>query len=233
MDPSRVNRILGEWSAVAAEAQRPEAPPRGIVVRTSLPGATLAGAGLVIVGLALVGALLGRPDPSGGGSTPSTPVDPSPVATASTPPPSEPAPSPTTAICDPNTLLARITMWEGAAGHRIAHVEVTNDGSKPCLMEAMARPQLIDGDDGSVLIDGVSPTSTALIPMAPGDIFTTLVQDGNYCGPAPVPPVSVAFLLSDGGWVVASPVSPTDATLPPCLGEGEPATIEMQPWSPS
>jgi hypothetical protein len=30
---------------------------------------------------------------------------------------------------------------------------------------------------------------------------------------------------------VASPFSPTDATVPPCNGPGSPASIAMHPWA--
>jgi hypothetical protein len=229
MDPSRSNRILDDWSAIASEARRPAAPPRGVVVRSGLPGATLAGAGFVVVALVLAGLLLGRQDPNGtngvGGSTP--PVTPS----ASQPAETTPSPSPTTGPCGPENVAAAITMWEGAAGHRIAHVDLTNDRSDPCFLETMARPQLVDGN-GSVLIDGASPASSKSVLVNPGDVLRTLVQAGNYCGPAPARWVSVAFVLSDGGSIVASPESPTDRTVPPCLGAAEPATIDMQPLAP-
>ena len=46
------------------------------------------------------------------------------------------------------------------------------------------------------------------------------------------PPVSVAFVLTGGGRIVATPFSPTDATLPPCNGApGSAGDIEMQPWA--
>jgi len=122
-------------------------------------------------------------------------------------------------------------MWEGAAGHRIAHVEMTNSGSDPCTLPTLARPQLVDGR-GSVLINGSEPASSDLLSVDPGAVLTTLVQDGNYCGPAPVAPVSVAFVVPEGR-IVATPASPTDVTLPPCLGApGSAGTIEMQPWAP-
>jgi hypothetical protein len=236
MEPTRVNRILEDWNAVASQARRPAAPPRGVVVRSGLPGATLAGAGLVVIALVLAGILLGRQDPNGigGTSSPSPSValaTPSASPSALTSPESTPTPAPTTAPCTPDNVAAAITMWEGAAGHRIAHVEVTNDRSDPCLLETMARPQLVDGN-GTVLIDGASPPSPTSVLVNPGDVLRTLVQAGNYCGPAPARWVSVAFLLSDGGLIVASPLSPTDATVPPCLGAAEPATIDMQPLAP-
>lgn len=236
MNPSRVSRILEDWSAVANSARRPGAAPRPQPVRTALPGATLGGASLVVVALALAAILLGRQDPNGvGGNEPSMSPDPSstPALSPSAATPSETAsPAPTIGPCDPANLAARITMWEGAAGHRIAHVELTNAGAAPCHLEQAARPQLVDGD-GSVLIDGVSPASSAPLTVVAGGVLDTLVQDGNYCGPAPVPPVSVAFVLSDGGRFVATPLSPTDATVPPCLGaSGSAGDIEMQPWAP-
>jgi hypothetical protein len=127
-------------------------------------------------------------------------------------------------------LAARITLWEGAAGSRIAHLELTNAGAQTCTLRAMDKPQLVDGK-GAVLIDGSTPTSKALVTVAPGDVLKTLVEDSNYCGPDPMPPVSVAFVQSGGGRIVATPFSPTDATVPPCNGPGSPASIDMHPWA--
>ena len=246
MSPSRVDRILQDWDAVAGSARRPASAPRPIVVRSGLPGSTLASATVLVVAILVAGIWFGRQDPNGvGGSTPSIP--PSPAASpAASPSPVSPSPTPSSTPsialtpsptvgpwCDPANLSARITMWEGAAGHRIAHVELRNTGADPCLVEAVARPQLVDGN-GDVLIDGSSPSGRDSDELAPGAVFTTLVQDGNYCGAPPAPPVSVAFVLSDGGRFVAEPASPTDATVPPCLGaSGSAGDIEMQPWAAS
>ncbi len=249
MDRSRANQILEEWTAVASAARRPDAPPRPVVVRGGLPSASLAGAGVFVVALVIAVVWLGRPGPNGsvGGPSPvpsasATPAVPSPTTTPSATPaapsptttPSAtttPTPKPTIGRCDPATLSARITLWEGAAGHRIAHVELTNAGSLRCTVQVMARPQLVDGR-GSVLIDGTSPSTTGSLTVVPGGLLKTLVQDGNYCGPAPVAPVTVAFVLTGGGRIVATPFSPTDATLPPCNGApGSAGDIEMQPWA--
>lgn len=232
MDRSRVSRVLEEWSAVANQARRPAAPPRPVVVRGGLSGATLAGATLAAIVIAVAVLWLGGRGPNGLVGGPSTPSSPSatPVATPTSSP--TPSPVPTIGPCDPAKLAARITMWEGAAGHRIAHVELRNAASAPCGVRAMAKPQLVDGR-GAVLIDGSTPPTSGLLTVAAGGVLQTLVQDGNYCGPAPVAPVSVAFVLRDGGTVVANPLSPTDATLPPCNGApGSAGTIEMQPWAP-
>ena len=193
-------------------------------------------AGIAItVGLGSALFLVLRPTPGGVGDQGS----PSPAAVA---PPtavpssdasaSTPSPEATAAPCSNATLEARITLWEGAAGHRIAHVELTNTGFQACVIQAKLRPQLVDGNR-SVLIDGAAPTgSDPFLTLAPGKTLKTLVQDGNYCGPAPAAPVSVAFVLADGSHVLAAPVSATDTTVPPCLGSGSKADIEMQPWAP-
>jgi uncharacterized protein DUF4232 len=122
-------------------------------------------------------------------------------------------------------------MWEGAAGSRIADVEVTNTGRAACTLEKLERPQLIDGA-GRVLIDGTTPATSGVIELVPGGRVTTLVEVSNYCGAVPVPPVRVAFVLHDGNPFVAAPPTPSDATVPPCNGPGQPAVIGMQPWAP-
>jgi hypothetical protein len=169
---------------------------------------------------------------------PPTPTAPS--ATAPATPTTIPAATPTaTAVatkgpCDPATLAARITQWEGATGHRIASVELTNTGSAECTVAALLQPQLVDGN-GAVLIDSPAPAPSAAVSVTSGGVLKTLVQDGNYCGPAPVAPVSVAFVFPGSlGRIVATPLSPTDTTgVPPCLGApGSPGDIEMQPWAP-
>lgn len=136
--------------------------------------------------------------------------------------------------CRPDVLTARILSWEGAAGHRIATVEMKNTGTETCLTGAFDRPQLVGGD-GTVLIDGIVDSSLQLRSLAAGQTVTTLVQDGNYCGATPVAPVTVAFVLTSGaGRIVAAPVSATDTEgVPPCNGAaGSAGDIEMQNWAP-
>jgi hypothetical protein len=137
--------------------------------------------------------------------------------------------------CGPSNLAARIVSWEGAAGHRIATVELKNTGSDVCDTKFVDRPQLVGGD-GTVLIDGVTPPlSMDVLSIAPGDTVSTLVQDGNYCNDIPVAPITVAFVLSSGeGRIVATPVSPTDIDgLPPCNGDaGSAGSIEMLAGAP-
>jgi hypothetical protein len=237
MDPSRPDRILRDWDAVTSETHPPAAPPRRIVTRSRLSGASLAGAGLVVVALGITIVWLGRPGGNGGvGGIPSTSPSPSaaPLATPSADPSARlptPAPAPAAGPCEPATLAARIILWEGAAGHRIADVELTNGGSSSCTVMATSKLELVDGS-GSILIDASIPPASALVTVTPGGVLTTLVDTSNYCGPAPVAPVTVAFALDDGR-LVATPASATDLTVPPCLGlPGSAGEIQMQPWAP-
>ncbi len=189
---------------------------------------------LVVLGLVV---LVGGCSLFGGATpTPATPT-PSPTASptvASLPATATPPSSAAAGPCDPTQLVARITAWEGAAGHRIATVELTNTASSTCLVATLLQPQLVDGT-GAVLIDGTPPASSATVSMGPGGVLKTLVQDGNYCGPTPAAPVSVAFVFPGGlGRIVATPLSATDTSgVPPCLGApGSAGDIEMQPWAP-
>jgi len=253
MDRSPVDRILEEWNAVTKQARRPDSPPSRSTVRGGLAGAGLAGASLVVLAVVVAVVWLGRGNgpagdvggqPSASPSAITTPVptpsaSPSPTALATPSPTPAPTPTPvptaapTTGPCHASNLAARITMWEGAAGSRIAHVEVTSNAPTPCTMRALDRPQLVDGK-GSVLIDGTNPAASATLTIAPGGVLKTLVRASNYCGPNPVAPTSVAFVLAgNAGRLVATPVSPTDATVPPCNGDpGSAGSIDMQPWAP-
>ncbi len=243
MPRDRVSRLLDEFSAVTNAAPRPESPARRMVMRNRLPAATLTGASLIVVAVAVAAIVFGRSGPSPavgsspsasspasatGTSLPSVPASPTPAAQRSVPPVA--SASPTIGPCGPASLAARITLWEGAAGSRIAHVELRNIGTRSCLLDALDRPQLVAGD-GSVRIDGKSPMTTDQLIVAAGDLLTTLVSATNDCKPAPVPPITVAFVFADGQRLVARPVSPTDTTTSPCNGAGSPAMIDMHPWA--
>jgi hypothetical protein len=236
MDPSRSDRILHDWDEVAGEARRPVAPPRRVVVRGGLSATSLAGAVVIVAALLIAVAWFGRPvsdDPTGGIPLPPPSGSPTAEPTPGPTPSQGPFATPGIASCVPADLAARTTMWEGAAGNRIAHVELTNTGSRSCTLQTMNRPQLVDAQ-GSVLIDGSESPTSADITFVPGGVVTTLVQAGNYCGPAPVLPLSVAFVLSEGRMVATppSPPPPSDLALPPCLGAPDsPGAIEMHPWA--
>ena len=136
--------------------------------------------------------------------------------------------------CDATNLVARVIRWDGAAGSRIATVDLANAGTAPCVTFTLARPQLLDGG-GTILIDGGQPAASEPLLVQPGARLTTEVRTSNYCGPNPIAPVTVAFIMPEGlGRVVAVPTAATDISgLPPCNGSaGSPGSIDMQPWTP-
>jgi hypothetical protein len=191
--------------------------------------------GLVVTAMACAQFAACVPAEAPATSSPTTSPTPTPTASATASPttvPATPSPSPA-AACPAAQLVARITQWEGAAGHRVATVELANNGTSPCSVAALDKPQLVDGVD-KVLIEGTEPTSVTQVAIAAGGTLHTLVQDGNYCGAAPIVPVTLAFVLPGGaGRIVAAPLTPEDSTgVPPCNGPGGPGDIQMQPWAP-
>ena len=239
------DQILDTVLAAIPSIPQRRAAWRGPWKTTPMLGFARALAGLVIViGLGAAALfLVVRPNIGGVGDQPSASpsgpassgliglATPSPSAPSSAPSPSAPATEPAVAACATASLSARITLWEGAAGHRIADVELKNVGSAACTISSMAKPQLLDGHS-TILIDGSLAKGSTELSLEPGGVLKTLVQDANYCGAPPPAPVTVAFVQSDGSRIVATPFSPTDATVPPCNGAGQAADIEMQPWAP-
>jgi hypothetical protein len=182
------------------------------------------------------------PTPSASAATTPQPTA-SPAPTSTPSPPPTPTAAPSTGPCASAHLVARVTPveaspgvfegWSGAAGHRVANVELTNTGPA-CTLASLSRPQLIEGH-GAVVIDGTAPGPSAILAVGPGAVLKTVVQDANYCGPALAAPVTVAFVLNGGtDRVVALPVTPKDTSgVPPCNGApGSAGDIEMQPWAP-
>ena len=212
-------------------------------MRNRFPVATLSGASLVVVVVAIAAIVAGRPGPTnvvGSSPSASTPPATAPASAVAVKPTASPvavkptaspvAVKPTTGPCDEASLTARITSWEGAAGSRIANVELKNPGSSACVLGDRSRPMLVSGN-GRTLINGKEMTTSHGLVLEPGVVHTTLVAASNYCGPDPVAPVTVAFVFADGRKLVAAPVSATDVTVPPCNGAGSPATIDMHPWA--
>jgi hypothetical protein len=169
----------------------------------------------------------GAPSPS-----PSPNASPRPTPSAH---PAAPAVVPTCRVKD---LSARILAWDGAAGSRIAELELRNAGTAACNVATPTALRLVAGD-GSVLIDSTTiaddpstiPEQPALT-VAPGASVRTDVRVANYCGPTPKGPIRVSLSLpGSGGTVVAMDrpgVSSADA-VPPCNGPIGPE-IEMSGW---
>ena len=218
-------------------AQRPSEAPRrhpgSIGPMTLVP---LAAAALVVaVGVIWLGgreATVGGPSSSPSSSV--TTAQASPGTSPSAPPTESPTPtltpSPSPSVgC---SLAARIVSWEGAAGSRIATVELKNDGPAPCTIPAVARPALIDGS-GRALALGVAPGGDpGTIELESGATAHGLVRTSNICLAAPpAAPVTILFDFGDGTSIAARPFAPDDTAVAPCNGPTQPSEIEMQPWT--
>jgi hypothetical protein len=241
MDRRSADRVLEEWDSVTRNAQRPDEAPRPRAVRGSFGLMTLvplAAAALVVaIGVIWLGgreAGVGTSSPSPVPSTitaeasPSLGASPAPTPTISASPTPQPTPSP--APSDECDLQAAITAWEGAAGSRIATIELMNAGPLGCSIPALPSARLIDGG-GRVLAQILNPDSGSTIELATGATVTTLASVANVCGQPPTPPVTIQLDLGRKGVVTARPLSPTDATVPPCNGPSQPSEMSIHPWS--
>ena len=242
--PAGLDREIQDQLTGRRQDRRPFRTTRRFLMSTRMAGAAAAVvAALVIAGGAYWLGGQGNQSPIGsdGSPTPQATItaqaSPSPCPPTAGGPCAVPSQLPTAVpvmdLCLPSDVSARITRWEGATGHRIATVELTNVGSSTCQWPTLDQPQLVDGS-GAILIAGAAAPVGDVLNLAPGEVLTTLVQDANYCRQDPVAPVTVAFVMPGGtGRVVAAPVSSADLDgVPPCNGAaGSPGDIEMHPWS--
>jgi hypothetical protein len=194
----------------------------------------------IVVVLTVVSLRFGPAPGAGVGGVPSpSSSDGASAATTGTRSTSAP-PSTSVSACRAVDVQGRILGWQGAAGSRIADVEVSNVTASPCFVRGTPGLQLVDGS-GHVLIDSATAgpsgqphirSADATFELTPGGRLRTEVQASNYCGSAASPPIDIALTLpSGGGRLVATPgagVSSADA-VPPCLGSTG-AVITMNGW---
>ena len=249
--PRDVPDDLRRRVAMVPSAHAVAGNPAGPAWRQPVPLAIGALAALVVViAVGLWG--LGRPSQPGVGSappssptlgpstSPSASASPSPSPSSSPSPPSQSSPSAPVVACQAPALEGRILGWQGAAGSRIADVEVTNTSRRACLVRGTPGLQLVDAS-GRILIDSVAAGPSGEPHVAPADPtlelgpaghLRTEVQVSNYCGPSPSPPIAIALTLpSGGGRLVVMPgagVSSAEAA-PPCLGPTA-SHIAMNGW---
>jgi hypothetical protein len=137
------------------------------------------------------------------------------------------------AACTADELTGTITAWEGAAGHRIATIQLWNAGSVDCSVPELLRPALVDAD-GHALIVAAPAKASAPLTIAAGRYATTLVDMDNYCGAAPTAELRIRLYLPSEDSVEAAQGSglPNPVDAPPCNGANAPSNIEMQPLQP-
>jgi DNA-directed RNA polymerase specialized sigma24 family protein len=138
-----------------------------------------------------------------------------------------PVPNDAKRLCAQDELKARLVRWESSGGDWIASVEVRNVSSTACLIDPMPEPSLVDRAR-TPLITGRDVDSTTT-RIGPGDVLRTTVKVHNYCGAAPVLPVTIAF--RDATLALVATAIGDASGVPACEGGGE-GSISMQPWAP-
>jgi hypothetical protein len=208
-------------SPVSAVGTNPSPTPNAVVAAT--PASTPAQAATT-------------PEPTASPSTtPKPKASARPTATAQ---PMASAGTATTPGCRPGDLSARITAWDGAAGSRIAEIELRNDATIACTVGEPTALRLVAAD-GTVLIDSAKTGGTpspspdgAAVTIAAGAAVRTDVRVANYCGPEPKAPIGVSLTLPQpSGTILARPASGVSSAeaVPPCNGPIG-ADIEMNGW---
>jgi hypothetical protein len=132
------------------------------------------------------------------------------------------------AMCEAVDLDATITRWEGAAGSRIAWLDVTNHGDRECLLGAPTSAKLLySGAQAAVATTGSQPIGTN-VQLGADQTERLMVRVANWCTAAPAKRVSLDLTLSTGAAFVAEPASGVTFDPPPCNGPGQPATMDIQ-----
>jgi len=133
--------------------------------------------------------------------------------------------------CAAGNLAAEISSWEGAAGHRIAGVDVRNTGSSACALPRLLRPALVSAK-GQALIIAPPESNTTTLVLPAGGGASTMVDMANYCGPAPDSELNIRLYLPDQTSTQAAPTAkvPTPLDPPPCNGPTVGSEIQMQPF---
>jgi len=139
-----------------------------------------------------------------------------------------------TPACSGSQLSARITMWEGAAGSRIAHVRLYNTSFTNCYVRNFPQVRLVSATGHTLIAGHAASTTGATHTIHPLHYLTSLVSASNYCGGSFTAPVTLTFTLANNhGHVVAIPLRTTDTSgVPPCNGSpGSAGHISMHAWS--
>lgn len=194
------------------------------------------------LGLGLVGCgSPSTPGPSSGPASiaPSSAPGNEPSAAPSASPSHSPVPTAKPiAACLATQLAAKVTGWQGAMGHQIASVTLTNTSTHTCTVQGTPEVELLDAH-GNILIDSQTGGASGLphvtkgapaFHLAHGGSVKTLVQDDNYCRSAPALPTTIAFVLPvNAGRLVAA--RGPGGSVPPCSSSpGSLGSISMNGW---
>jgi hypothetical protein len=207
----------------ARAALAPHRTWRDASMAFAAPVAVAAVAALIVVGLLTLRQNGLGPQP--GGSSP--PATLSPVAT-----PSAPAGPPP---CTADDLSWRADPWTGAAGSRGTNAVFTADEVRPmCVIAGRAGLELRDAN-GTLLVASEGAGTGADVMVDHGSVLEIGIAWSNWCGPTPVQPLQLAFVLPGDpmGLVPLGPPVSDEILVPPCLGAGQPTTLSVTEFQPA
>jgi hypothetical protein len=134
-------------------------------------------------------------------------------------------------LCIAVDLDGRIVRWEGAAGSRIATVELRSTAAGDCSLPSDPTLALLDADGVPLIVGATEPWHAAI---SPGGVLHSMVRVGNYCGSEGRDPVMIHVEATFADGKDSLSLFPTAGGLsgvPPCNGPaGSNGDIEMQPW---
>ena len=115
----------------------------------------------------------------------------SPSASAAASASTGPSAAPSQASCGDLDVDATITRWEGAAGSRIAMLEVKNVGGSACELGAPTVEKLLDGLGQPLITSTGDKAVGSDVTLANDQTAQLLVQVANWCTAKPAVPVSI------------------------------------------
>jgi hypothetical protein len=224
-DLTRLEQVLRDR---AAEVPYQQEAPAKLLARARRRMARNALSSFVVVGVLVVGASTGLaglgalrgPDQVTPGSSSGTH-----------------SPAPAGSDCTAEDLRATSAL-DGAAGSVVGSVQLTNLSTRTCTLNGRPTVSPFDPQDRGLAVDVVEvqpqwqvdgtpmPESWPVVRLDPGDVGSIRIRWGNAC-PQLSGPARLSMDLGDGKGALD-----VSASAPPCLGSGEPSTLEVGPFEP-
>ena len=106
------------------------------------------------------------------------------------------------------------------------------DSTAICTLPGQLTGRITDGT-GAVLVTGSSPAMPAA-EVASGSQLEMGVSWSNWCGPTPAEPLTLEVRLAgDDAWIPIVPPTASTVLVPPCMGSGQPAALNLTGFQPS
>jgi hypothetical protein len=138
------------------------------------------------------------------------------------------APSGTPPLCRIDDLSFRLGEWTAGAGNRFSTVIATNAGEDACVLGGSPRITLTDAASHELVSTSEAGSAPTGITVQPGDEASASLRFANWCEGDDEPFSATVEVPGDthNGTVDLS----GGLSLPPCLGEGEPALLGIRGW---